>query len=103
MGLEVVPRLYKLCDWMLNSSRDHFGSHQGKKNARVNMESEVFKRHDIRFILSIDMVQWVLRWERQEMCSDRKIQGPMAEKCSYNTFLMDLFFWEDKMMTREDK
>lgn len=32
-----VPRPFKFCDWMLNSSRDHFGSHQGH-NVIVIME-----------------------------------------------------------------
>ena len=33
MDHEVVPRPYKICDWLLNSSSfwDHFGLHQGKK------------------------------------------------------------------------
>jgi hypothetical protein len=26
---EVVPRLCKICDWLLNSSWGHFGLHQG--------------------------------------------------------------------------
>ena len=29
-GCEVVPRPYEICDWLLNSSRDHFSFHQGK-------------------------------------------------------------------------
>ena len=39
MDHEVVPRPYKICDWLLNSSRDHFGLHQGE-NVKVTMEFE---------------------------------------------------------------
>ena len=31
MDYEFVPRPCKICDWLLNSSWDHFGLHQGKK------------------------------------------------------------------------
>ena len=80
---EVVPRPYKLCDWLLNSSWDHFGLHQGK-NVKVTVEFEVPKRHVLRPKLSIDIVQRVLQWERQKRCSSRKRQGLMAKKCCYN-------------------
>ena len=30
MHHEVVLRPYNICDWLLNSSRDHFGLHQDK-------------------------------------------------------------------------
>ena len=32
MDHEVIPKPSKICDWMLNLSRDHFSLHQGKKN-----------------------------------------------------------------------
>ena len=31
MNYEVVSKPCKICDWLLNSSRDHFGLHQEKK------------------------------------------------------------------------
>ena len=78
MDHEVVPRPNKICNWLLNSSWDHFGLHQGQ-NVRVTMEFEVPKRHILRPTLFIDMVQWVLRWERQNRCSSRKRDGLMAK------------------------
>ena len=66
MDHKVVSRPYKICDWLLNSSRDHFGSHQ-EKTIRVTMEFEVPKRHILRSALSIDMVWQVLRWERKKI------------------------------------
>jgi hypothetical protein len=66
-------------DWLLNLSWDHFGLHQ-VKHVRVTMEFEVLKRQIIRPTLSIDMVQRVLRWERQKRCSGRKEQGPITKK-----------------------
>jgi hypothetical protein len=71
MDHEVIPRPCKIYDWLLNLSQDHFGLHQGK-NVRVTMEFKVLKRHILRPILSTDMVQQVLRWERQKKCSDKK-------------------------------
>ena len=83
MDHEVVPRPCKICDWLLNLSRNHFGLHQGK-NVRVIMKFEVPKRHSLRFRIFIDMVQRVLRWERQIRCSTRKRHGSMPEKYHYN-------------------
>ena len=37
MDHKVVPRPYRICDWLLNSSKDHFGLHQGK-NVKVTTE-----------------------------------------------------------------
>ena len=42
MDHELVPRPSKRCDWMLKSSRDDLGLHQGK-NGRVTTEIEVHK------------------------------------------------------------
>ena len=99
MNHEVVPRRCKIYDWLLNSPWYHFSSYQGK-NVRVTMEFQVPKRHISRPTLSIDMVQRVLRWERQKRCSSRKRKGPMIGKCCYNYFSMN-FFWVEKMNTRE--
>jgi hypothetical protein len=70
---EVIPRPYKICDWLLNSSKDHFGVHQGKKNLRLTMEFKVPKRHILRPTLSTYMVQRILQWERQKRCSQNFI------------------------------
>ena len=40
MDQDVVLGHCKSVDWLLNSSRDHFGFHQGE-NGRVTMEVEV--------------------------------------------------------------
>ena len=100
MGHEVVPRPCKNCDWLLNSSRDHFGSHQGT-NVRVTTEFEVPKRHILRPTLFTYMVQHVLHWERQKRCYGEKRQGPMVEKCCHYKFW--IYIWKEKMKTREDK
>jgi hypothetical protein len=90
MDHEVVPRPCMICDWLLNSSQDHFGLHQGK-NVRVTMESKVLNRHILRPTLSTDMIQRVLRWEKQKRCSRRKRQGPMVRKSCYNKILLNFF------------
>ena len=101
MDHEVVSRPCKKCDWLLNSSHDHFGLHQGK-NVRMTREFEVPKRHILGPTLSTDMVKRVLRWERQSRCYGRKRQGPIADKYYCNGFWMN-YFWEEKMKTKEDK
>ena len=103
MNHEDVPRPCKISDRLLNSSWDHFGLHQGQY-VRVTMEFKVPKIHILRPTLSFDMVQRVLRWERQRRCSSSKRQGPMVNKFCYNKVLMNLFFggrkYEDKVKTR---
>ena len=75
------PKAHKICDWLLNSTRDHFGLHQGK-HVRVTMDFGVRRRHIVRPTLSTDMVQRVLQWgERQKKCSSRNKE---VEKCCYN-------------------
>ena len=90
--------------WLLNSSWDHFGFHQGK-NVTVTMKFEVYKRYTQRPTLSTDMVQRILCWERQMRCSDKDRTGPMVGKCCCNIFMMILFFvfyfGEKKMQTKE--
>ena len=103
MDHKVIPRPCKICDWLLNSSRNHFGLHQGKI-IRVIIEFKVPKRHILRPTLSTDMAQRVLRWERQKRCSSRKRQGPLANNCYYNKILMKCFLGgredEDKRMDK---
>ena len=65
-----MPRPYKSCDLLLNSSWDHFGLYQGK-NVKVIMEFEVFIRHVLSPTLSTYMVQQVLQWEREKRCSGK--------------------------------
>ena len=101
MDHEVVPRLCKLCDWMLNSSRDHFRLHQGK-NVKVTMEFKVPKKHILGPTLSTNMVQRVLRWERQKKCYGRKKQGLMAETYYY-IFFNEILLGEEKMKIKKTK
>ena len=68
MDHEAVPRLYKICDWLLNLSQDHFGLHQGK-NVRVTMKFKVPKRHILRPTLSTDMF---CNGRDKKMCSNKK-------------------------------
>ena len=56
MDHEVVPRPCKVCDWLLNLSRDHFNLHQGIY-VKVTMEFDVPIRHILRPTLSTDMIQ----------------------------------------------
>ena len=42
-GRQSCTKALQICDWLLNSSQDHFGLHQGK-NVRVTMEFKVPKR-----------------------------------------------------------
>ena len=65
----------------MNLSRDHFSLHIGK-NVRVIME--------FMPTLSTDMVQRVLRWEKQKRCYDKKMQELMTKKYCYNKFLLKL-------------
>jgi hypothetical protein len=55
-------------DWLLNSSRDDFGLHRGKNMWEWPWSSRSLK--DICII--IDMVQWVMQWERHNRCYSRK-------------------------------
>ena len=68
----------------------------------MTMKFEVLKRRILRPTFSIDIVQQVLRWERQQRCSSRKRLVPMVEKCGDNKF-NELFIGEETMKTREDK
>ena len=100
MDHKVIPRPCKNFDWLLNSSWDHFGLHQGK-NVKVTMEFEVPKRHILRPTLSTDMVQQILQWERQKRCSHRKRRGPWQR----NDVIIknyEMFFGEEKMRTRQE-
>ena len=78
------------CDWLFNSSPDHFGLHQGKI-VKVIMEFRVPKGHIWRPTLFTDMVQRILLWERQKRCSSRKRQGPMVKKCRHDKIRMKVF------------
>ena len=56
---EVIFCSSKICDWSLNSSPDHLGSHQ-RNNVKVSMELDVLKRPIFRSTLSIVIIQQVL-------------------------------------------
>ena len=62
-------------------------------------EYEVHRRHILMPTWSTDMVQRVLRWERQKRCSNRKKQRPMVEKYCYNIYI----FNENFVGGREDE
>ena len=99
MDNEVIPRPCKICDWLLNSIHGHFGLQQGH-NIRMTMEFKVPKRHILRPTLSIDIVQHVLRWERQKRCYGRRKASALGkEYCFYWQC-----FWrredEDKRMVK---
>ena len=57
MDHEVIPCSPKICDWLLNSSRDHLVDIKGKM---VRPWLEVSKRPSFKPTLSIVMVQRVL-------------------------------------------
>ena len=92
MDHEVVPRPYKLCDWLLNSSHDHFGLHQGKI-----CQSD----HGVRGPPKTYSKAYIIHWhgpmgfvvERQKTCSNIKRQGPMAKKCCYNKTSIILYIY----------
>ena len=67
-----------------------------EKIVRVTMKFEVPKRHIAGLTLFTDMVQRILRWEKQKRCSSRKRKEKgkalMIEMCCYNDFLMIFFF-----------
>jgi hypothetical protein len=90
MDHEVGPGLCKAAtDWLLKLSRDNFGLHQ-EKNGRGTIEVEVPKIQILRPNKCTDMVQRVLHLERQERWSGRRRQGPMAKKCHFSKFLINL-------------
>ena len=75
MDREVDPRPCKICDWMLNSSQDHYGLHQGKIWKRpwsLSSPKDIFWSPT----LSTNTVQHVLWWERQKRCYGWKGRGP---------------------------
>ena len=92
---EVVPRPYKICDWLLKSSRDHFGLHQRKQTSQSIMEFELPKRHILRPTLSTDMVQRVLMGERQKGALVETCKDPW-HKMNVNIRFEWFFSWEEK-------
>ena len=99
MEHEVVPRPSKICDWLLNSSHDHFGLHQKKKcqsdHGVWGPQRTYFEAYIVHWHGPTDY--W---WERPKRCYIRKRQGPMTEKSCYINFFMKCFFREEKMKTR---
>ena len=75
MDHELVPRPYEACDWMLNSSQEHFGLHQAK-NVREPIDFEVPKKQYLSPILFTNMVQRFFRWEGQKRWSGKTSRVP---------------------------
>ena len=71
-----------------------------RENVNVTMEFEVLKRHISRPTLFTDMVQQILRWERQKRCSGRKCKG-LWQSNIVIIIVQWICFWE--VMTRQDK
>ena len=69
--MKLFQGLVKFCDWLLNSSRDHFGFYQGK-NVKVTMKSRSPK--DI-----FEGLHYPLTWSNA-FCSGRGKKGGMVEK-----------------------
>ena len=80
---EVIPCSCKICDWSLNSFRDHLGLRQEKQ-----CKSEVTKRLIFGPISIIVVVQWVCNGKRLSCC---KCQGTMVEKCHFKDVLPNVF------------
>ena len=91
MDHEVVPRSCKICDWLLNSSQDHFGLHQVKK-VKVIVKFKVPKKHMLRPTLSSDKVQMELWWEMQKRCSSKKKVGPHGKNLLFSKKSMNFLF-----------
>ena len=72
MDHQVVPRPCKVCDWLLNSPRDHFGLHRGKKMSEGSWSSRSPK--DIFWGL-----HYPLTWSNG-FCYVRGKRGPLVEK-----------------------
>ena len=65
------------------------------------MEFEIPNRHILRPTSSVDMIQRVLRWERQKRCYGRKnSRAHDRENCSIQ-ILIHSFGGEEKMKTKE--
>ena len=103
MDREVVPRPCKICDWLLNSSWDHFSLHQGKEK---KCESD----HIVRGLQMTYFKAYIINWhgptgfavrEAQITAFGRKREGPMIEKCYYSKKIIMIFLREEKMKTRE--
>ena len=90
MDHEVVPRPYKICDWMLNSSQDHFGLREGNNVS----DHGVRGLHNTYF----KGLHYPLTWSTM-FCGGRGKRGAL-EKGTWqrNVVIMDFtfifyFFW----------
>ena len=88
---EVVPRPCGICDRLLDSSRDHFGLHQGEMSewlwsSRFPKDMIVQGLH-YPFIWSNGF--WCGRGESGALVEKR--QEPMARQCCYDTVVMQSF------------
>ena len=72
MDHEAVPCSPKICGWPLNSSRDHFGLHQGKKLG-VATEVEALKKPIFK--------AYVIQKSRSNgFCGERGKRGSLTAK-----------------------
>ena len=99
MDHEVVPRPFKICDWLLDSSRDHFGLHKGKMSKwpwSSGPQKTYFKAY-------------IIHWHGPtNFCSGRGKRGALVEKSrgprQRNVVKMKcqwMFFWGER--ENEDK
>ena len=106
MDHEVLPRSCKICDWLLTSSHNHFGLHQGKKCQSDHGVQGPAKTHFKAYTIH--------RHGPTQFCDGRgkrgvmveQTQGPTAKKYCYNIFL-NIFFGgrddEDKRRKKNDQ
>ena len=96
MDREVVPKPCKICDWMLNSSWEHFGLHQGKKMSRwswsLRFPKDIFKGP-----------HYLLTWSNK-FCAGRGKRGALVDKCKgpcqKNVVIIN-FWWKIYLWGRE--
>jgi hypothetical protein len=72
MDHEAVPRLSKICDWLLNSSQDHFGLHQGKKCQSDHEVQGPQKTYFKAYIIHGHGPTCFAMGETKKMCSNKK-------------------------------
>ena len=96
MNHEVVPRPCKICNWLLTSSWDHYGLHQGKNGQSDHVVWGPHKTYLKAYVIHSHGPTGFVVGETKEVIWQKK-------HC-YNDFLkIDIFFEEDKRKTREDK
>ena len=82
MENEVIPCSFNTCDWLLNSSRGHFGLHQEKK-----MWEWPWNLRSPKGLIS--SLHYLLAWSNA--FSRFICQGTMAKRCHFN--ICNYVFW----------